>query len=93
MRTKTPEQIAMQTSRMLNYISTKHWDGKEYVNYARFMKLCERVISIEERYIKAIYRVNGFSMDDKGIVTSGTNEQINAIWYNAATPRKVYVGY
>lgn len=93
MKTKTPEQIAMQSARILNYISVKHWNGKEYKEHSKMMDKLSSVQKACWGYIDNIFRANSLQTNGKGIATSGTTEQINTIWQNASTPRKVYAGY
>lgn len=83
----------MQAGKILNYISVKHWNGKEYKEHSKMLEKLSSVQNTCWRYIDNIFRTNGLRTNGKGIATSGTTEQINAIWHNAAEPRKVYAGY
>ncbi len=52
MRTKTPEQIAMQAGRILNNICVNHWNGKEYKEHPKMM---DKLLSVQKNLL-ALHR-------------------------------------
>lgn len=74
MRTKTPDQLYQQTSRIM-FATLKQYGRK------RGVQICQLVKDICWRYIDKIYALNG--VPDRH--TERDTMKANNIWYNGAT--------